>query len=95
VIYLDDDGNRWLRCDCCVDPESYPEEPRDFYGIGLDTAQQVRRCAHSLFGWKRGRILVNLESLETRVVDMCPACQQPEYGVMRLLAVALDSRAKA
>lgn len=89
MIQRDDEGHRWLRCDCCADVDSPPYEPRDFYGIGLTTARQVRQCAHDLFGWRRRRVLTSLDPVTSRWVDMCVGCQSPEHASVRLFATLL------
>lgn len=91
MIYRDEEGERWLRCDCCAG-----EEPREFYGIGLRTARLVRQVARDLEGWLHRQIIIRFgDPLVTRWVDLCPGCKQPEVQLMRLIGCAEQTRREA
>jgi hypothetical protein len=53
-----------------------------FEGDGLTKESDIRAVAADLEGWGRKKVIVALEPMRTRCVDLCEACQQLEYRIV-------------
>lgn len=110
MIYTDDEGDRWLACDHCIglerlDPkesdaevaQSYLRDHQLFWGTGLTTNRAVRQAASGLDGWRRRKMLTQLEpELAWVWVDLCPGCASPEgwraIKILGLMAISVKGK---
>ena len=75
MIYKDEQGHRWLACDYC---RAHDIE-NEFWGIGLGTNKLVRSAAASLEGFRRRKILLDVEpEIKYVWLDLCAECSSRE-----------------